>query len=126
MAWDFTCVDTLCDTYLLESAREAGKAATIAESKKNNKYKDLETNYLFKPIAVETFGSFGPESLKFVKEIGNLIQESTGEKRSTAYLIQSLSMTIQRGNAASITGTVGQTKKLDEIYDLVTPLKPKD
>ena len=52
--------------------------------------------------------------------------ESTGEKRSTAYLIQSLSMTIQRGNAASVMGTVGPTKKLDEIYDLITPLKPQD
>ena len=79
LAWGFTCVDTLCDTYVLESARESGKAATIAESKKKNKYKDLENNYSFQPIAVETFGSFGPESLKFVKEIGKLIQESTGE-----------------------------------------------
>ena len=32
-------------------------------------------------------------------------------------------MTIQRGNAASIMGTVGETKKLEEIYNLVTPLK---
>ena len=126
MAWDFTCIDTLCDTYVLDSAREAGKAATIAETKKNNKYKELENNYLFQPIAIETFGSFGPESLKFVKEIGKMIQESTGEKRSTAFLIQSLSMTVQRGNASSIMGTVGETKKLDEIYDLVTPLKLKD
>ena len=36
------------------------------------------------------------------------------------------SMTIQRGNAASIMGTVGPTRKLDEIYELVAPLKPKD
>ena len=126
MAWDFTCVDTLCDTYVLDSVQEAGKAAKIAEMKKNNKYKDLEQNYVFKPIAVETFGSWGPESLKFVKEIGKRIQNTTGEKRATEYLIQSLSMTIQRGNASSIMGTVGATRKLDEIYELVTPLKLKD
>ena len=60
------------------------------------------------------------------KEIGKKIQENTGEKRATEYLIQSLSMTLQRGNAASILGTVGPTSKLDEIYDLVTPLKTKD
>ena len=86
----------------------------------------MEKNYLFKPIAIETFGSFGPKRLKFVKEMGKMIQESTGEKRSTAFLIQSLFMSVQRSNASSIMGTVGQTRKLDEIYDLVTPLKPKD
>ena len=126
MAWDYTCVDTLCDTYVLDSAREAGKAARIAETKKNNKYKDLTNNYAFIPIVVETFGSWGQEGLKFVKEIGKKIQENTGEKRATSYLMQSLSMTIQRGNAASIMGTVGPTRKLDEIYDLVTPLKSRD
>lgn len=126
LAWDFTCVDTLCDTYIFDSTHEAGKAAKIAESKKNNKYKDLEANYFFTPIAVETFGSWGHESLKFIKDIGKKIQDTTGEKRATEYLIQSLSMTIQRGNAASIMGTVGQTRKLDEIYELVTPLKSKD
>ena len=126
LAWDYTCVDSLCDTYVLDSAREPCKAAKIAESKKKNKYKDLENNYEFVPIAVETFGSWGPGSLKFIKEIGKRIQENTGEKRATQYLIQSLSMTIQRGNAASILGTVGPTSKLDEIYDLVTPLKSKD
>ena len=126
LTWDYTCIDTLCDTYVVESSREGGKAAKIAESKKKNKYKELEDNYEFVPIAMETFGSWGPEGLKFIKEIGKKIQETTGEKRATEYLIQSLSMTVQRGNAASILGTVGPMCKLDEIYDLVTPLKPKD
>ena len=126
LAWDFTCIDTICDTYVLDPAREAGKAAKIAESKKINKYKDLGNNYEFMPIAVETFGSWGQDSLKFIKEIGKRIQEVTGEKRSTSYLIQSISMSIQRGNAASILGTVGPTRKLDEIYDLITPLKSED
>ena len=62
----------------------------------------------------------------FIKEIGKRIQENTGEKKATTYLIQSLSMTIQRGNAASILGTVGPTDKLDEIYELITPLKSND
>ena len=54
---------------------------------------------------------------------GKQIQENRGEKRATSYLIQSLSMRVQRGNVASIIGTVGETQKLEEIYDLVTPLK---
>ena len=126
MAWDYTCVDSLCDTYVLDSTQEPGKAAKITETKKKKMYKDLETNYFFTPTAVETFGSQRPEKLKFIKDIGMKIQDVTGEKRATSYLLQSLSMTVQRGNAASIMGTVGPTRKLDEIYDLVTPLKPKD
>ena len=126
MAWDYTCVDSLCDTYVLDSTQEPGKAAKITETKKKKMYKDLETNYFFTPTAVETFGSQRPEKLKFIKDIGMKIQDVTGEKRATSYLLQSLSMTVQRGNASSIMGTVGTNRKLDEIYDLVTPLKPKD
>ena len=113
----------MCDSYVKDSAKEAGKAAKNAELRKHNKYKDLKDNYLFTPIAIETFGSWWPESLSFIKEVGRQVQENTGEKRATSYLIQSLSMTVQRGNAASILGTVGETNKLEEIYDLVTPLK---
>ena len=78
------------------------------------------------PIAVETFGAWGPQGAKLIKTIGKKIQDLTGEKRSTFFLFQSISMAIQRGNAASIMGTEGPTRKLDDIYDLVTPLKPKD
>ena len=109
-----------------DSAREAGKAAKNAETRKHNKYRNLKDNYLFIPVAIETFGSWGPESLKFIKELGKRIQENTGEKRATSYLIQSLSMTVQRGNAASIMGTVGESRKLEEIYDFVTQLRTED
>ena len=70
------------------------------------------------PIAVETLGAFGPESATFVKHLGKLIQHKTGEKRSTFFLFQSISMAVQRGNAASILGTVRPGEKLDEIYYL--------
>ena len=32
-------------------------------------------------IAVETFGSWGPTGLKFIKEIGRKIREKTGNKK---------------------------------------------
>ena len=35
-----------------------------------NHYDKLSRNYIFVPIAVETFGSWGPKGLKFIKEIG--------------------------------------------------------
>ena len=56
--------------------------------------------------------------LKFIKEIGSRMAQENGEKRSTSYLFQSISIATQRGNAASVIGTVPNTKKLDEIYEL--------
>ena len=47
-----------------------------------------------------------------------LLCVASWEKRSTFYLFQSLSMATQRGNVASILGTVPNMKKLDEIYSL--------
>ena len=67
-------------------------------------------------VANETFGAWGPIGMKFIKEIGTRIAEATGEKRSTFFLFQSLSMATQRGNVASVLGTVPSVKKLDELY----------
>ena len=68
------------------------------------------------PVAVETFGAWAPMGLKFVKEVGSRITETTGEARAKEYLFQSISIAIQRGNAASVAGTVPSAKKLDEVY----------
>ena len=69
-------------------------------------------------MAVETLGSWGDLSKKFVEDIGCRIASSTGEKRSKSYLFQSISVAVQRGNAAAIMGTLPRGKKLDEIYNL--------
>ena len=54
------------------------------------------------------FGPFGPKSLAFVKELGGRIREQTGEEMPTSYLIQRLSMAVQRGNVAAVLGSLGQ------------------
>ena len=51
-------------------------------------YEKLLRNYIFVPIAVETFGSWGPRGLEFIKEIGRKIQEKTGNKNATSHIIQ--------------------------------------
>ena len=53
---------------------------------------------------METFGAYGPQDIKVVKQIGKIIQEATGEKLSTFYLFQSISMVIQQGNAVCVMG----------------------
>ena len=67
---------------------------------------------------VEAFGAWGPKGARLIKAIGQKIQNLTCEKRSTFFLFQSISMAIQRGNTASILGTVKSEKKLDEIFYL--------
>ena len=46
--------------------------------------------------------------------------EETGEKRSTFYLFQSISIAIQRGNASCILGAVPYSEGLDEIFEFVS------
>ena len=76
---------------------------------------------IFIPIVVETFGLLGPRGLKFVKEIGRKIQEKTGNKNATSHIIQAISMTVQRGNATSIMGTLGPLRKLEDFFDVILP-----
>ena len=81
-------------------------------------YLSLCTTYLVVPVAMETLGAWGPSGLKFIGEIGKRIADNTGEKRSSSYLFQSISMAVQRGNVASIRGSVPDTRTLSEIFYL--------
>ena len=70
-------------------------------------------------VAVETLGLWAPLAAKFVKETGCQITDSTCEKRAASFLFQALGIAIQRGNSASISGTVPSMKRLDEVYYLL-------
>ena len=89
----------------LKLALEPGKAAEARETHKLKKYEELKSNYIVTPIAIETFGPWAPMVLKLIKEVGKKIGNITGEKISTYYLLQSISIAIQRGNTASVMGT---------------------
>ncbi len=106
LVWDATCVDTLCKSYVPITARTAGAAAAKAEKKKRDLYALLPNQYQFVPFAVETIGPFGDAAFKLVRELGGRLREATGEPRETAWLIQRISLAIQRGNAASVTSTI--------------------
>ena len=121
LAWDYTCRNTLADTYKKHTAVEVGYAAKEGEKDKYDNYIDLvNENYYVVPIAHETMGSWAPDSLKFLKDLGSRISEATGEKRAKSFLFQSLSMNLQRGNALCVMGTVAHHRKLEEIYNLGT------
>jgi len=58
------------------------------------------------------------ESLKLFEEIGRRIAEVSEEKRSTCFLLQRLSIAVQREHVAAILGTLPAGKELDEIFIL--------
>ena len=118
VVWDFTCVDTVCVSNLPLSINGPGKAAERAEERKRRHYNDLTTDYAFQPIALETFGSWAPGSLKFIKSIGEQIKLATDEPRSTYYLLQRISIILQRSNAASIIESLGPKTDLKEVFEL--------
>ena len=116
--WDFTCRDTLAPTNVISCSEEAGRAAAKAERDKLTHYQELCTTYIVVPVATETLGPWGPQGLKFLKDIGGRIADHTSEKRSSSFLLQAIGVAVQRGNAASIRGSVPNTKTLSEIFDL--------
>lgn len=65
---------------------------------------------------MESSGVWGQEGLALINEIGNRIARKTGNKRASAFLRQRVSLATQRGNVASILGTLPAGKELDEIY----------
>ena len=113
LVWDATCSDTFAPSYTTYATREAGAVAALAEERKKAKYQHLDASHCFVPIAVETAGAFGPQTRAFLKDLGRRITRATGDERSHSYLIQRVSVAIQRGNAASVAGTSGQSASLD-------------
>jgi len=106
LLWDFTCPDTLAPSHISKSSQAAGSVASEAEARKSAKYSELSVAYSFVPIAVETFGAWGPEAMAFISELGRRIVVATGDPRSTAFLRQRIDVALQRGNAASVMGTL--------------------
>ena len=58
------------------------------------------------PVTFET-------SRLFLEELGPRIKLITGETRSTVFLLQCLSVAVQRGNAASVLGSISRFEDLE-------------
>ena len=108
LVWDAICSDTYAPSYLAQSTMAAGAVTSQAEDWKKVKYSYLEghPDICFIPIAYETSGVVSPLSLIFLKELGHRLSATTCDTESYSYLLQRLSVAVQRGNAASIIGTL--------------------
>ena len=56
---------------------EAGAAAAYAEGEKVKKYSHLDHGYFFQPVALETTGAVGSDSMSILKELGHRIRMAT-------------------------------------------------
>ena len=104
--------DTFAPSYLHLAAREAGAVAAAAEERKKIKYSNLTSSYCFTPVAVETSGVLGPATMNFIKDLGHRLTQATGEEEATVHILQRMSVAVQRGNAASVMGSLGSAPHL--------------
>ena len=107
LVWDATCPDTLAPSHSSLAVREAGAVAADAEYKKCQKYIHLASSHSFVPVAVETLGVFGKEACQFFKEVAHRLRLATDDPLAHQYLIQRISVAVQRGNAAAVLGCTG-------------------
>ncbi len=106
LVWDATCPDTFAPSYRTDATPAPGRVAAAAEERKEKKYSSLPPSHFFSPLAIETMGVLGPKSMALVRDLGRRIRLETGEPRSTDYLLQRLSIAIQRGNSVSVYGGI--------------------
>ena len=93
LVWNVTCNNTIASAYVTTTSVTAGRLADWSEDKKLEHYMDLVGTHIVTPIAVEIMGAWG--------QTGHSVNK---DNRSTSYLFQALSTTIQRGNAMIIIG----------------------
>ncbi|CAH2211443.1 jg25266 [Pararge aegeria aegeria] len=123
-AWKVTSVgcnwvDTLAASHIQATSSMVGAAATSAEQAKRRKYENLNSSFIFVPFGVETLGPWSPEARALSKELSKRVIESTGDPRARSYLGQRISLAIQKGNAASILGTVPRCGGFEDVFDFI-------
>jgi len=99
LCWDVTVTCPPAESYVDRASHQAGSAAELAATCKEDKYVDLGTRYIFEPIAIETLGVFSASARQLLADHGKRISINTGEARETSYLFQRISVLVQRFNA---------------------------
>jgi len=93
--------------------------ANEAEEEKKSKYSSLPSLYDFTAIAVETLGAVRESAMDFLQELGRRIGNTTAERHSFMFLMQRLSVAVQRGNAVCVTGAALSSPILDNKIALL-------
>ena len=94
--WDATCSDTFAAYNIQHAVREARAVAVEADHRKR------ANTHIFTPVSVETSGACGAEALYLFHDIVGRISSTTKDLFALSYLLQQVSVAIQRGNAAAV------------------------
>ena len=105
LIWDVTVADTLAASHLATTSRLPGGAAESAAIKKDSKYRDLATTHIFMPIACETMGPLSARALSFLVDLGRRISVVSGDRREGSFLLQRISIAVQRFNGICFRGS---------------------
>jgi len=112
LAWDVTVPDTYATSHLAHTSIGAGEAAERAAVSKRVKYSTITTTHAFVAVALETGGAWCEEGLQLVSELGRRTHDITHDPQETSYLLQRISVALQRGNAICISGTLPPLSEL--------------
>jgi len=99
LCWDVTVICPLANSYLQSATASAGAVAELATARKVAKYSTLEDQYIFQPIAVESFGPMNWETRKFLADLGRKISRVSGDDRETTFLFQRIFVLLFRFNS---------------------------
>jgi len=121
LVWDFTCPDTLVLSHLNRAVVGPSAVANEAEEiQKKSKYSSLS------PLSIVRLhthcsgdGAVAESALDFLQELGRRIASSTAEPRLFSFLMQRLSVAVQRGNAVCVTATTPSSSSLDNDVALL-------
>jgi len=79
----------LAESYIGDSATNAGSAAEAAATRKAAKYAGLERTHIFQPVAVENLGTMNASAYGVLAGPGQEISPISGDDRETCYLFHS-------------------------------------
>jgi len=85
LTWDATVVCPLADSYVTTSACEACLAAERAA-----KYTDINTNYIFQHIAVESLEPINASGRDFLFKFGHKLSTQSGDDRDQLFVSTTL------------------------------------
>ena len=118
ITWDVTIPDTLAQSHLPKTSCVSGAAAEDASLRKIAKYTGVRQRYDFVAIAVETLGPMNEDGVNFLLEIGRRLSSISGDPRETSFLLQRVSVTLQRYNAIAFRGSFKELGGFESLAEV--------
>jgi len=73
LCWYVSLVTVTCplaESYVDRASHQAGSAAELVATRKEDKYVDLGARFIFEPIAIETLGVFNASARQLLADLG--------------------------------------------------------